>query len=1192
MVGAGPQVHEWQLGYRRRLGTEAPQAILSAHPQFQAIPAGFCVGAYLEKNGDVADIVASPGEAILHYLEYGIAEGRDGLPDRAEPGFLAARYGLTDPGAVPPVDIPARLRAAGIDEADIVLTEAQLWLLHGIHGPVMERLFQHEVYFGLATRAGMPPPSADRLDCMLHYATQGLAAGLPPHPDHRFDAGFFRAAADWRGLDVPPGDLQGFWARVGLRAGAHANPRAQVAMEDGLDLPEAIFGGLKDFAVAAPDLDDRAGTPETLAHLVNAPWPGAAVYDPATPGVAPFLLALAQKRRRRGDSPGAEALLRHVLHADPDNPHARIDLADLIHPQRRIDEEIALRAPVGAGHDNGANAVTLAERLLDKGALSDALDIAETLPATIFGDVTLRRRRLTIGRRAFNRIWSDLPTWIDRAGVAGVQALVARALTILTPPVASPGPRRAIRRVAILTSSDIYQCRLYRADQKADQLRHAGYAVTVFDQARDLQQLDDRLESFDAVIFVRLAAFPQTVDLMVRALSEGLATFYDADDLIFDASHFPPPLDSYAGTITPLDHNAIACGVPLFRHAMGLCDFGIASTPAIRDAMEGVVRSGRAFLHRNALGQPHMRAIAAAEPTEAGDKVVIFYGSGTKAHKRDLATLLEPAIERVLAARPGKVALHIMGEMSGLTRLSPDHPDITVIPPVWDFEAYCAELARADINLAVLERSPATDAKSEIKWLEAAMFAIPSVVSPTALYRDVIRPDETGLFAETPEAFATQILRLADDPGLRRRIGGAARDRALSAYGPDAMADNLRGIFDAAVPPVPPAARRTRLLIVNVFYPPQDIGGATRVVRDTVRDLVDRYGDAFEIDVITTTEGGRVPYTVSVHAEAGVRVWAVTAADGIETMQVQDPAMGDVFDRLLDRIGPDIVHFHCIQRLTGSVVDTVRRRALPYVITLHDGWWVSPHQFITDQTGTVATYDFKRSDHALPVRARLTRRWLTGADAVLAVSPAFADLHRAAGLPKVEVNENGGPAPAPRKAGPDGMLTLGLIGGASRHKGYMLLRAAIEAVTLSNIRLLVVDHAMSPGRVRHDIWNGTPVQFTGRVPMDRVDEIYARIDVLLAPSIWPESYGLVTREALQAGLWVVASDRGAIGAPVIEGRNGHIVGVEDPMPLAALLGRMDAAPARYKQAPAIAPNLRDVTAQTDELVRVYRRLRR
>jgi glycosyltransferase involved in cell wall biosynthesis len=61
--------------------------------------------------------------------------------------------------------------------------------------------------------------------------------------------------------------------------------------------------------------------------------------------------------------------------------------------------------------------------------------------------------------------------------------------------------------------------------------------------------------------------------------------------------------------------------------------------------------------------------------------------------------------------------------------------------------------------------------------------------------------------------------------------------------------------------------------------------------------------------------------------------------------------------------------------------------------------------------------------------------------------------------------------------------------------------------------------------------------------MNEMPKFYSEQDVLLAPSIWPESFGLVTREALSAGLWVIASDTGALAEPIlnVEKRNGSVI---------------------------------------------------
>ena len=49
---------------------------------------------------------------------------------------------------------------------------------------------------------------------------------------------------------------------------------------------------------------------------------------------------------------------------------------------------------------------------------------------------------------------------------------------------------------------------------------------------------------------------------------------------------------------------------------------------------------------------------------------------------------------------------------------------------------------------------------------------------------------------------------------------------------------------------------KKKILIVNVYYPPQDWGGATHVVRDNVKELCMNYKDEFDIEILTTNYGG------------------------------------------------------------------------------------------------------------------------------------------------------------------------------------------------------------------------------------------------------------------------------------------------------------------------------------------------
>jgi glycosyltransferase involved in cell wall biosynthesis len=278
---------------------------------------------------------------------------------------------------------------------------------------------------------------------------------------------------------------------------------------------------------------------------------------------------------------------------------------------------------------------------------------------------------------------------------------------------------------------------------------------------------------------------------------------------------------------------------------------------------------------------------------------------------------------------------------------------------------------------------------------------------------------------------------------------------------------------------------------------------------------------------------------------------------------------------------------------------------IPYVITVHDGWWISKHQFLLDDDDNICFFDFrrlsdrpsnssdnKRSQDGMPGAAgqqlaSQSRLW--GARAVLAVSEPFAEIYRNAGVPNVLALPNGvSRLPEVRRVpASDHRVRLGQIGGMARHKGFHLIKYALLASEFRNLSLTVVDLSRGRDYRSYATWGTTPVTFVGKFAQSDTADLYGMIDILLAPSVWPESFGLVTREALACGCWVVASNRGAVGEPVVEGVNGHIVDVADINGLTSILRQIDGNPGKYRRPPEYSTPLRRSTDQADDLAALY-----
>jgi len=348
---------------------------------------------------------------------------------------------------------------------------------------------------------------------------------------------------------------------------------------------------------------------------------------------------------------------------------------------------------------------------------------------------------------------------------------------------------------------------------------------------------------------------------------------------------------------------------------------------------------------------------------------------------------------------------------------------------------------------------------------------------------------------------------------------------------------------------------KKKIALVNVFFAPQAIGGATRVLMDNVHVLLQEHAGQYELVGFTSDHDFQPAHSVEPYIYSGMRVYRTGIIHRVNMdWHPQDDEMRKVFTQFLDFEKPDLVHFHCIQRLTASIVEAARERGIPYVVTVHDAWWISDFQFLMDDKGHV--YPQGHPDPFMPVtppdgitldesvnRRAYLKDLLNNASQVMAVSEAFAQLYSNNGVHNVVPNRNGISPRAwlPKIPSANGRIRLAHIGGMSNHKGYHLFKEALNKGHYKKLEALVVDHSKPGGYERRERWGSVPVTFIGKIPQRDIDSLYARMDVLVAPSIWPESYGLVTREATAAGVWVIASNIGGIGEDVISGRTGKVI---------------------------------------------------
>ncbi len=355
-----------------------------------------------------------------------------------------------------------------------------------------------------------------------------------------------------------------------------------------------------------------------------------------------------------------------------------------------------------------------------------------------------------------------------------------------------PATRRApIRNVVFAVGIDDAPLR-YRAHLPAESLA----LVSVNSEVRYYRdpQLPELLGQADAAVFYRVPATHQVLDLIASAHRRSIPVLFDVDDLIFDpgvASEIP----ALAALPRP-EADLWMEGVRRYRTTMEQCDVFVGSTiPLCEHANAVTGLPARHFANGVGVVLARLSEAALLRPRRTGPPRIGYF-SGTTTHDQDWA-LVEKAVLQVLDKRPD-TELWLGGHVTPSPALDQYAVRARVLP-MMPWTELPTVLRDVDVNLAPLVLdSRFNQAKSAIKWLEAALVDTPTVASPTQPFREAIDDGETGLLASSPDDWAVAIDQLLGDPRGGAAMARKARRQALLTLSPHLQGQRYLAILEEA----------------------------------------------------------------------------------------------------------------------------------------------------------------------------------------------------------------------------------------------------------------------------------------------------------------------------------------------------------------------------------------------------------
>lgn len=291
----------------------------------------------------------------------------------------------------------------------------------------------------------------------------------------------------------------------------------------------------------------------------------------------------------------------------------------------------------------------------------------------------------------------------------------------------------------------IPQCTRYRVLNKAEQLRKHGFEVKVVNLS-DFQL--SMAQNASHIIIYRSPISPELLRLCHLAKDYGKPVFFDIDDLVFDTVYTDQL--SYTQGLNQVEKGNYDAGVRNYGYMLENCDGAITSTNQLQEELKKY--QSTVLLNRN-LASDELISISSQflkDYSQVSDVVKIGYFSGSISHNENFE-LIKPAIKQLLK-KYSNVQLHIVGILDIPKDMKPFGNQIVTHDYV-DWDKLPALISEVDINLAPLVDSIFNRAKSEIKWIEAALVKVPTVASKIGAFSDEVVDGGTGLLATDDEWF-------------------------------------------------------------------------------------------------------------------------------------------------------------------------------------------------------------------------------------------------------------------------------------------------------------------------------------------------------------------------------------------------------------------------------------------------------
>ena len=310
----------------------------------------------------------------------------------------------------------------------------------------------------------------------------------------------------------------------------------------------------------------------------------------------------------------------------------------------------------------------------------------------------------------------------------------------------------------------------YRVDHQVEQLLASGVAT---DRINYTDLTMDKLKYYRGFIFYRCPITPTIEEFITTAKKENKTVFFDIDDLVIDKKY--TKTIKYLETMSKEEKNLYDDGVERMQKTLRMCDYAITTTERLAEELKNYV--SEVYINRNVASETMVELSESARKNkQSHDDVIIGYLSGSITHNPDIE-YVKPALIKIMT-KYKNTKLKLVGEIELPDDLK-EFQDRIIIEPFVDWQKLPEIIASIDINLAPLEDSIFNEAKSENKWLEAALVKTVTLASDLGAFHQMINDGVDGILFKNEKDFEKKLEKLVKNNEYREEIATNAYNRVI-----------------------------------------------------------------------------------------------------------------------------------------------------------------------------------------------------------------------------------------------------------------------------------------------------------------------------------------------------------------------------------------------------------------------------